>query len=1072
MNRRLFLKQCSAAGALATTVNRMHQPHDVLAAVTGSVGAPVHGLLLPDDGWNLWIDERAQWEADEIYLPDSFDLAKLPLNPPTGGWSALDASLGNANAAVVKLPCTVEQIFWKHFGSRPYTPDEYRYASDDPIPENGAYRGVSWWWRDIQIPASLSGQRILLDIRGARLRAEVYLNEHLVGYSIMEELPFACDLTPVARPGGKNRLAIRITNPGGRFDWVDSGIIRWGQLNIYRSHGFGGLDREMTLRGVPMTGHIGDVWVLNTPKPKTIDAFLSVNGTMHEAPLFEVIDPASGKILVSLRGEIQVTDGNAQTVRATLSCPDARLWDLASPVLYHLRATVTTDEGQSDSRIIPFGFRWFAPEGLGTDALFRLNGRRIKLYSAISWGFWGLNGLWPTPELAEREVRQARKLGLNCLNFHRNLGKEDVLRAHDRLGLLRYMEPGGGRLSIGRLPPRAAANAPGLVMEPASDAANQFSRQYMLAKCRAMVRAFRSHPSLIQYTLQNELGADLKNHDSLTAIEIMHEEDPSRSVVLNDGFVARNAAQAWFAPYNNKMHRSDEEPWGDWWINHQGAGDQWYDEFYQDSEHFTYRQPLKTALVEFGEMEGCAVADNHPLMIHQIESGDFGGNGKSYDLEDHKQIVAGCDKFLDRWRFRKAFPTAAHLYSAMGDKCYESWQQYLENVRICDEVDFGAISGWESTAIENHSGIVDNLRNFKGNPELIASSLQPIRPVAKQHKLCYAVGESAVFDLYLLNDTSRSISGALHLSMIDPGGKSTKLGSWPVPPNIADQFSYTIQTAFVASNFSRDGIYRFRFTCDAVPQADFTREIWVVNTQPGFARKLSVGVSRVLPAVRRQLSQLTGVEIAEFSPQGHYDLIVSSGVIAGSVLDRAVGDETGLETIPTRSAPSTPQVPGQIADEVLSALRAGTPLLAIIPDDSLADGVAKQLASLGAFAYNGQVGDLRAPWMGNWLFVRDHATFSSLPVNRILGVHYQAHGKSSNGLLIERAAGADDPEVVMGYSRDHDRQIGAASFACKVGSTPLLVHRAPEFSAPLQQRWLANSIAFLTRTSHAARKIT
>jgi hypothetical protein len=1069
MNRRLFLQQCSAAGALATTINRIRQPHDVFAAVSNSVEAPIHGAILPDDGWNLWIDEHAQWESDEIYLPGSFDLAKLPVNPPTGGWSALDASLGQANAAVVTLPCTVEQIFWKHFGSRPYTPDEYRYAADDPIPENGAYRGVSWWWRDIQIPVSLSGQRILLHIRGARLRAEVYLNERLVGYSIMEELPFACDLTAAARPGGKNRLAIRITNPGGRYDWVDGGIIRWGQVNIYRSHGFGGLDREMTLRGVPLTGHIDDVWVLNTPEPTTINAFLSVNGTMREAPLFEVLDPASGQILVSSRGEIQVTDGNAQTVRATLSCPEARLWDLASPVLYHLRATLTTAAGQKDSRTVPFGFRWFAPQGLGTDAMFRLNGRRIKLYSAISWGFWGLNGLWPTPELAEREVRQARKLGLNCLNFHRNLGKEDVLRAHDRLGLLRYMEPGGGKLSVGKAPSRAAVNAPGLVMEPATDAANRFSRQFMVAKCTAMVRAFRSHPSLIQYTLQNEIGADLKNPDTLSILRLMHEQDPSRSVVLNDGFVARNAAQAWFEPYNDKMHRSDEEPWGDWWINHQGAGDQWYDEFYQDSEHFTYRQPLKTALVEFGEMEGCAVADNHPLMIHQIESGDFGGNGKSYDLEDHKQIAAGCDKFLDRWGFRKAFPTAAHLYSALGDKCYESWQQYLENVRICDAVDFAAISGWESTAIENHSGIVDNLRNFKGNPELIASSLHPIRPVAKQHKLCYAVGDSVLFDLYLLNDTSQPISGTLHFSVIEPGGKSTELGSWPVPPNIADQFSYTIQTAFAVPAFSRDGIYRFRFSCDAALQADFTREIWVVNNQPGFARKLSIGVSRVLPAVRRQLSLLTGVEIAEFSSQEHYDLIVSSGVVEGSALDRAVGDETGLETIPTRSAPSTPQVPGQIAEEVLSALRAGTPLLAIVPDDSLADGVAKQLASLGAFAYKGQVGDLRAPWMGNWLFVRDHATFSSLPVNRVLGVHYQAHGKSSNGLLIERAAGAEDPEVIMGYSRDHDRQIGAASFVCKLGSTPLLVHRAPGFSAPLQQRWLANSIAFLTRTNEAAR---
>jgi hypothetical protein len=80
----------------------------------------------------------------------------------------------------------------------------------------------------------------------------------------------------------------------------------------------------------------------------------------------------------------------------------------------------------------------------------------------------------------------------------------------------------------------------------------------------------------------------------------------------------------------------------------------------------------------------------------------------------------------------------------------------------------------------------------------------------------------------------------------------------------------------------------------------------------------------------------------------------------------------------------------------------------------------------------------------------------------VLGVHYQAQGKQSNGLLIERAAGAADPEVMMGYSRDHDRKIGAASFVCRVGKTPVLVHRAPEFSLPLQMQWLANTLSFLT----------
>jgi beta-galactosidase len=49
------------------------------------------------------------------------------------------------------------------------------------------------------------------------------------------------------------------------------------------------------------------------------------------------------------------------------------------------------------------------------------------------------------------------------------------------------------------------------------------------------------------------------------------------------------AAQAWYAPYDSRLHRSDREAFGGWWDDHQGAGDQWYDAFYRDPEHFNYR---------------------------------------------------------------------------------------------------------------------------------------------------------------------------------------------------------------------------------------------------------------------------------------------------------------------------------------------------------------------------------------------------------------------------------------------------------------------------------------------------
>ena len=503
---------------------------------------------------------------------------------------------------------------------------------------------------------------------------------------------------------------------------------------------------------------------------------------------YEVVEAATGKVLktdtsqtIRLGNESQKAADEAYNCKASTTAhwtnrdevhmfPEAKLWDLDSPKLYHLSHHITTpDVRHTDTRTIAFGFRSFGPEGIGpegsnSNALFRLNGRRIRIYSSISWGFWGLNGMFPVPELAEKEVVAAKTFGLNCLNFHRNLAKEDVLRKHDELGLLRYMEPGAGKMAIGKLPSAAQANAAGIVMEKPTSEADLFAQRYMFVKCVEMVKAHRSHPSVIEYCLQNEIGADLKNPATLAILKAMHDEDPSRMVVLNDGFVARGAAQAWYEPWSSdlkegKLHRSDEEKWGDFWNNHQGAGDQWYDEFYKSPTDYTYRAPFRNILTEFGEMEGCARPDVHGLDIHQITETYKKYGGTSYDLKDHEEIVAGYNKFLDRWGFRKAFPTPDHVFLAVGRTRYESWMNYMENARISDELDFAVISGWESTAIENHSGIVDNLRNFKSDPKLIAGSLLPIRPIAKQRAMCVEQGKAAVFDLYLANDTPNAAAG-------------------------------------------------------------------------------------------------------------------------------------------------------------------------------------------------------------------------------------------------------------------------------------------------------------------------
>jgi hypothetical protein len=258
-------------------------------------------------------------------------------------------------------------------------------------------------------------------------------------------------------------------------------------------------------------------------------------------------------------------------------------------------------------------------------------------------------------------------------------------------------------------------------------------------------------------------------------------------------------------------------------------------------------------------------------------------------------------------------------------------------------------------------------------------------------------------------------------------------------------------------------MWRFRFALSSTPANTQTKEIWV--TEPPSikrVRAVTVGVSGVTPRLRRELEALSsplGISVRDFSADEKYDAIVASGLAAGVAGTQNSGDTTGLEMQPagdTGSVQTTKQI-GHIDPAILDAVRTGTPLLAIPQADTLSEGVAKQLAAAGAFTYSGTVGDYRAPWMGNWYFVRKHPLYDGLPADQSMGIHYQVPGREANGLLVD----GPNVEIVAAYSRDHDRRIGAGTFTTKLGDGKIVYQRVPAMHPVLQQRFLANALQWL-----------
>ena len=706
-----------------------------------------------DTGWRLQIDTNAPWKDDPLFLPDEVTpLAHLPLNQPTGGWTALDDKAG----ITVSLPATVEQFYWGKAPNKVLDPKRV----DDVVNFDGTYQGVSWWYRMFQPPELKSGQSLVLTFPGTRLRAEVYVNGQLVGYNLVAETPFSADITRAIIPGAPNQLAVRVTDPGGNLSHADDTLIPWGKYGIPVSHGFGGLDGGVTL-SVRAPVAVSDVAVSNHTDARavTITAEVTSSGPPYDGPVVVSI-LRDGKEVFATRTAVQVRPGGSENAVVEARVPDAELWDVGHPALYTARARLDPDD--HTARDATFGFRWFSVEGVGKDARLFLNGHRIVIKSANSWGFWAPNGLFPDRAAAERETAAVQSFGLNAIQNSRHFPKPAVLDAFDRAGLLRWCEPGGGIFALRNTPEGGVPKGTGPI-DTSGDKpgeATWFNR-YATAKTLAMVRAYRSHPSVIAWSLLSGTDpGDPHNPKLYATLRRMHELDPSRITILKGGPAANN--QAWLAPYGTEFQFDNGKGGSGWRDEHTPdsvpgippipghAVAVYQDGMYRAPDDFAYRATDDKAISMWGEMAAGASPDNHTEMNKWYEKN--GGTG--YSRAAHDVLADAYEKALDRYDFRKAFPTAEALFHQIAAQQSLLSARLLENARLSNVNDYVALAGWESTTTDAHSGLVDALRHPKGDPAVVKAALAPTALVVRPRHEVVPKGEAAAVDVYLLNETN------------------------------------------------------------------------------------------------------------------------------------------------------------------------------------------------------------------------------------------------------------------------------------------------------------------------------
>jgi beta-galactosidase len=388
------------------------------------------------------------------------------------------------------------------------------------------YVGYGWYRKHLDIKPEWASKRIFVEFEGAFQDAEVYMNgtrlgEHKGGFT-----GFSMDITPAIHPGD-NVLAVRLNN-------------NWNARIEPRSgdHTFmGGIYRNVHL---VVTDPLHVTWYgtfVTTPEVSNNAATVDVKteianegaASKNCVLTTDILDP-DGKPVARLSSTQPIEAGATVTIDQTSpAIPTPKLWHPAHPFLYTAVTTVSDGATPVDDYQTTFGIRsikWTADQG------FFINGEHYYFHGAnvhqdhAGWGdAIADSGAW-------RDVKLVKDAGLDFIRGSHYPHHPAFADACDKLGVLFWSENcfwGMGRgkkeqswMTSDAYPPNADDQAP--------------FEQNALETLRDEIRIFRNHPSIIVWSMCNEVffSDNLDKVKGLLTklVDETHQLDPTRPAAI------------------------------------------------------------------------------------------------------------------------------------------------------------------------------------------------------------------------------------------------------------------------------------------------------------------------------------------------------------------------------------------------------------------------------------------------------------------------------------------------------------------------------------------------------------
>ncbi len=314
---------------------------------------------------------------------------------------------------------------------------------------------------------------------GAYMETEVWVNGRRAGENVYGYSTFPVDLTPHLDRTGENVVAVRVRNLGPNSRWYSgSGLYRHVWLTTT-----GPL--RVPLWGVSVTtpevsAAAATVKVaVELANDTTIARSASVRVRLEPVGAGTVAPPVSGSSTAT------VPAAGLAAAHVAIEVASPRLWSPDSPALY--RAVVEVVEGGAvvDRVVETFGIR---KVDIDAERGLRVNGRPYEMKGACVHHDNGPLGAAAIDRAEERRVEVLKAAGFDAIRTSHNPPSPAFLDAADRLGMLVIDEA----FDMWQRPKNP------------QDYHRHFD-EWWARDLRAMVRRDRNHPSVVLWSIGNEI---------------------------------------------------------------------------------------------------------------------------------------------------------------------------------------------------------------------------------------------------------------------------------------------------------------------------------------------------------------------------------------------------------------------------------------------------------------------------------------------------------------------------------------------------------------------------------------